>query len=105
MGQIHNIHINHTKQTNSNPLQTSLPLVASNNTSLEVPKGFIYCKEKAATADVANPRQMTSESFANVSSSSNPKRTPPKGLPKATLIPAAAAEASKRLFCANKGEM
>ena len=88
--------------TSSNARQVSLTLFTWKRTSFEVPKGLIYCKETAATAEVTNPRQMTSESLAKVSSSSRPNSTPPKGLPKATLIPAAAAEASNLRFCANE---
>ena len=67
--------------------------------------------------EVTKPLQITSESFAKVSSSCNhvssvdeagrnlllpssPKSTPPNGLPNATLIPAAAADASIRRFMA-----
>jgi len=56
----------------------------------------MYCNETAAITDVTKARHITSVSLAKVSNSSKPNSTPPKGLPNATEMPAAAAAARIR---------
>lgn len=54
-------------RTNSKALQTSLDRTW-NNTSFEVPKGSMYCKETAATTEQTNALQIT-VGFVNNSNS------------------------------------
>ncbi len=88
------MHCPRLKRTSSNARHVDADSDTWNSTSFDVPKGSMYCSDTAAMTDVTKPRHMTSLSFENVSSSSRPKSTPPRGLPKATDTPAAAAAAS-----------